>query len=167
MLSHFVNENQSNWDEFLQIVLFAYRTSVQQTTTISPFEMLYNRDPTLPSDVDMLKPNIENQFVKNINEVWREARKNINKSAKYEIKRLNNKYKSIKYRVGQLIRVHSPATKVGLKTKLRSNLWQGPYPIVTVYNNGNVDIKIGDKIRKVHVNRIKPAEELRNETFRT
>ena len=38
-----VNKEQDNWDEFLDGVLFAYRTSVQKSTQVTPFELMYCR----------------------------------------------------------------------------------------------------------------------------
>ena len=38
-----VNQEQDNWDELLDGVLFAYRTSVQMSTKMSPFELMYCR----------------------------------------------------------------------------------------------------------------------------
>ena len=38
-----VNNNQDDWDELLDGVLFAYRTSRQKSTKFSPFELMYCR----------------------------------------------------------------------------------------------------------------------------
>lgn len=40
-------------DEKLDGILFAIRTSVQASTNVSPFEMMYVRKPLLPVDLDM------------------------------------------------------------------------------------------------------------------
>jgi len=38
-----VNSEQNNWDQYIDGVLFAYRTSVQKSTKITPFELMYCR----------------------------------------------------------------------------------------------------------------------------
>ena len=38
-----VNQQQTDWDDFLDGVLFAYRTSVQKSTKTTPFELMYCR----------------------------------------------------------------------------------------------------------------------------
>ena len=38
-----VNETQTDWDEHLPAVLFAYRTSQQKATKLTPFEMMFCR----------------------------------------------------------------------------------------------------------------------------
>ena len=46
-----MDENQNEWDKFLDSVLFAYRTSKQASTKFSHFFLLYGREPTLPVDL--------------------------------------------------------------------------------------------------------------------
>ena len=36
-----VNENQTDWEDHLSAVLFAYRTTQQKATKFSPFELMY------------------------------------------------------------------------------------------------------------------------------
>ncbi len=38
-----VNVNQTDWDEKLEGILFAYRTATQKSTNFSPFELFYCR----------------------------------------------------------------------------------------------------------------------------
>ncbi len=38
-----VNESQNDWDDHLPAVLFAYRTSQQKSTQLTPFEIMYCR----------------------------------------------------------------------------------------------------------------------------
>ena len=38
-----VNKQQNNWDEFINGVLLAYRTSKQKSTQFTPFELMYCR----------------------------------------------------------------------------------------------------------------------------
>ena len=65
ILSTYVNDNQTNWDEFISIALFAYRSSINETTLKTPFELLYNREPRLPSDFE--KVRITQPFAEELN----------------------------------------------------------------------------------------------------
>ena len=38
-----VNEHQNNWDDFLDPILFAIRTSKHKSTGYTPFEMMFKR----------------------------------------------------------------------------------------------------------------------------
>lgn len=42
-LVKFVNNNQNDWDNKIDGVLFAYRTSQQKSTNHTPFELMYCR----------------------------------------------------------------------------------------------------------------------------
>ena len=55
MLAKSVESDGTNWDKRIPYVLFAYRTSLQQSTGESPFFLLYGRDTRLPS-AQMLVP---------------------------------------------------------------------------------------------------------------
>ena len=48
MLAKKVKPGGQDWDLRLPFILFAYRTTVQQSTLESPFFLLYRRDPQLP-----------------------------------------------------------------------------------------------------------------------
>ena len=49
MLAKTVAVGGKNWDDCLPYVLFAYRSSPQESTDESPFFLLYGRDPQLPT----------------------------------------------------------------------------------------------------------------------
>ena len=50
----YVSANQKDWDVYIPMVLFAYRTSPSATTGESPFYLLYGREPRLPIDVSLI-----------------------------------------------------------------------------------------------------------------
>lgn len=49
MISKASDKNPSEWDKQLPLLLFAYRSVVQESTKESPFFLLYGRDPRLPT----------------------------------------------------------------------------------------------------------------------
>ena len=55
MLKTYANENQTDWDQYLELVLFAYRTSYQSSLRSTPFGMLYGREARLPLDTVWLE----------------------------------------------------------------------------------------------------------------
>uniref|UniRef100_A0A8D0E947 Gypsy retrotransposon integrase-like protein 1 n=1 Tax=Salvator merianae TaxID=96440 RepID=A0A8D0E947_SALMN len=56
-----VNEKASEWDEFLDPVLFDFRTSVSSVTKYSPFFLLYNRYVCLSSETEYSKESSKQQ----------------------------------------------------------------------------------------------------------
>ena len=51
MLAKMVGEHHSDWDKHLQKALFAYRTSLHESTGYSPYFVNFGRSPVLPVDV--------------------------------------------------------------------------------------------------------------------
>ena len=51
MLAKVVKNNQKDWNTCLQKVLFAYRTSIHDTTGFTPFHLVFGRTPKLPVEV--------------------------------------------------------------------------------------------------------------------
>ena len=80
MLAAYCDSNQANWDLYLPLFLFAYRTSQQTTTESSPFELLYEREPRLPSNLDLNRYE-SSTFMDDINYGWMEAKRKIVKKA--------------------------------------------------------------------------------------
>ena len=56
--------------------------------------------------------------------------------------------------------MEAPATKVGLKKKLRKDLWAGPFEVINRNDNSNVEVLIDGKSKWIHCDRIKPAETI-------
>ena len=50
-LAKLVNENQNNWDEFLEEVAFSIRTQKQGSTKFSPFFLMFGRHARSPMEV--------------------------------------------------------------------------------------------------------------------
>ena len=56
-LQKLVNESQNDWDELIDNVLFAYRTSKQDSTKFTPFFLMYGREARLPIDISTMHPS--------------------------------------------------------------------------------------------------------------
>jgi len=50
-LTMFVNDKKSDWEDYIDSILFAYRTSMCTSTGFTPFELVFGRKATLPPDV--------------------------------------------------------------------------------------------------------------------
>ena len=160
ILSSYVNDNQTNWNEFIPIALFAYRSSVNETTLKTPFELLYNREPRLPNDLESVK--LVEPVVKDLKKRWLDAKNRIKKVNDSRKDKFDSKYKEKVIEIGDNVRMQMLATKTGLKFKMRNDIWDGPFKVIGKYKNGNLKIDIGKKgLRKVyitHPDRLKLAE---------
>ena len=59
MLTKFVAKGGHNWDQLLEPVLFIYRSTPHSSTGISPFYLVYGRDPVLPTSLDFYAPIVK------------------------------------------------------------------------------------------------------------
>ena len=77
------------WDARLPYVLFAYRATLQVSTSESPFFLLYGRDPQLPTELALSPPvqrdsvqldDYKSRMVRAMSETWELARQSIKKA---------------------------------------------------------------------------------------
>jgi len=111
-----------DWDEHLSYVLYAYRTSIQESTKESPFYLLYGRDARLHTDelinsvVFREITNLDDyktELTQHMDGAWNCAREQIKKAQKRQ-KQQHGKYaKDPDFRVGERIFVYMPASGQG------------------------------------------------------
>ncbi|OMJ26126.1 hypothetical protein AYI69_g4070 [Smittium culicis] len=65
MIKAYTTDDQSTWDQNLDMHVFAYSTAKHETLGISPFEALYGRKPRLPATtLKPTNPNIPNNIIR-------------------------------------------------------------------------------------------------------
>lgn len=166
MLSHYVNKNQSDWDELLPMVNMAYNSQVHESTGFAPHEMVYGNKMRTPLEADLTiteNTEIYTDYVEDLRSRLQEISKmsqECQHHARHNQKsQYDKKTTETSYNIGQMVYLHVPQVKKGRVKKL-TRLWKGPYRVVEVTSNLNVVLRIRGKNVKVHVNRIKPAFEL-------
>lgn len=55
-LRKLVNDQQNNWDLYLEPTLFSLRSKVHTTTKYTPFFLMYGREAVFPSEVPAQVP---------------------------------------------------------------------------------------------------------------
>jgi hypothetical protein len=53
--------HQKDWDEYLPLLMMAYMSAVHESTGYSACKMIFGREVNLPLDLEIGKPDIENQ----------------------------------------------------------------------------------------------------------
>ena len=166
MLSKVVNENQKDWDIHLPKALFAYRTTIHDSTGYSPFHVNFGRSPSLPIDImlgQFLSSDEEKEVAEYVKEValslkdaYEKVRHNIEEAHKANKRRYDDKESGDRFSIGDLVWLHVPAIKQG-RTKKFSNLWRGPYTVIDKTSNVNYKIQLVDANKPliVHRNRLK------------
>ena len=161
-----VVQDHADWDLYLQRALFAYRTSVNDTTAFTPFRLMYGREAALPVDIaygapPSTPPTQAPQYVQHLQESLQDSFQKARSAGATPQQRQKRTYdkpaSSRQYEVGQLVFLHSPVIPAGKSPKLH-NPWTGPHILRTILDNNCVRIEsVATKRRQVvHVNRIKP-----------
>ena len=53
ILAMFAGENRDDWDDLLPVVMMAYHSSVNESTGLSPYRLIFGEECTLPMDVGL------------------------------------------------------------------------------------------------------------------
>ena len=141
MLTMYCEKQQNTWDEYLQQVMMAYRSSVHKSTSKTPNSMVFGREIVLPLQAVISTPVDEDpdqsltdtdQYISKLKNKLQEnheiARKCLKKSAIYQKRHYDLKAKKRSFVPGQAVWAYEPLRKVGVCTKLTSP-WKGPYII--------------------------------------
>jgi len=159
-LRHYVNEDQTNWDEFVPFAAYAYNTSEHSATGYTPFELVFGHPSSLPSALKS-EPSPQYNYDDYVSELkgrlqtaHHVAKKNLIASKVRSKDYYDKGTEEMKIEVGDKVLLHDETVRRGRSRKLSSQ-WIGPYEVVEV-NKVNATIKKGRKLIKVHVNRLKP-----------
>ena len=159
MLYMFTNDKQDNWDTILPYVVFAYNTSVHQSTKFSPFKLLFGHEPRLPID-NILNTPISSIFIQSFGEKLMEAR-NLSHLFGHETQLRNKEAhdeRSIEgnFKLNDEVMVFTPSRKKGKSPKLSAKYY-GPFKIIEIRSPVNVRVRNDRANREeiVHVSRLK------------
>ena len=146
MLAKVVAAGGHNWDSLVGPVLFAYRTTPHTSTGLSPFYLLYGRNPQLPTSLDfslpvVKYPVVESEYAKELAKELKQARalaqKNIQARQREQKKYYDRRSKIKDLKIGDLVM---------LKTQSRFRLdrsFKGPFVVQSVTST-NAVIKAKD-----------------------
>ena len=123
MLSMYVNQYHSDWDEYLPFVIFAYNTNQQSSTKFSPFKILYGRDPLLPTEIELPKNQLNREEI--VEFIWPKIKEmvknNLDKAQSRYAQNYNDDRIEVNYSEGDKVLVRFPNPLPGLANKLFIN----------------------------------------------
>ncbi|KAH9112967.1 hypothetical protein LEN26_013206 [Aphanomyces euteiches] len=172
MLKIFVNDHHTDWDTYLPRLLFAYRTSHQETLGDSPYFCLFGRDPTLPLDLAFLnsgptwKSDDLPQYKRRLASSWKQTRTLVerqlmagqNKSAHSRTDR-----KPIEFEEQSSVWLYKYFSKSNDPSDTRSRKlathWHGPYRVHRRLGPNTYQTEVPthpDKLVTVNLDRLKP-----------
>ncbi|MES2216505.1 MAG: RNase H-like domain-containing protein [Patescibacteria group bacterium] len=164
MLSMYVSPKYAHkdWPRFIPHLTLAYNTSVQATTKMSPYYLVYGTDPILPLDT-LLTPHLDivrDVQIKELEEARLEAVRLTRQQQEKSKARYDESHRDQEYNVNDIVRVYTPKRVVGLSDKLLSRNF-GPYKIIKKLSPLNYEVELIDhngRAKKrdiIHVSRIR------------
>ncbi|GFV29107.1 uncharacterized protein TNCV_4601391 [Trichonephila clavipes] len=138
MIACFVEENQENWDRSLHELAFALRTSVNETTSKPPADLLLGRNTS--QRAEYVGRNIEKLFI--------EAKQNLRKQHKTFEKYYNRKRRDVNIKVNDFVLVQTHFMSVAGRRVVGKFMpkFEGPYRVLEVRNNNLIIWKKGKRV---------------------
>ena len=143
MLAMYVDENHHTWDVQLPFVLFAYRSAVQASTGVTPFYLMFGREPRFPI-LNNFEPDPKTkysvtQYLENREREYRNATRLV-KANIYEVQRRqeilhNRRANAGPLNVGQEVLMFSPVVGKNRCRKFQWH-WHGPFTVEVAHANG-------------------------------
>ena len=168
-----MNAHSDDWDLNIDPVLFAMRTSVQETTKYSPFFLMYGREARFPIEAEKI-PTSENVLPSSSDEIddiiarlravkeasFSRASENIKASQERQKKQYRKRkgLRKTQLQEGDLVLRMNMRRKTRKGAKLEDT-WLGPYEIVSISAYGSCKLKsqkTGKELKgKVNVSQLK------------
>ena len=164
MLSKYVSDNQRDWDVYLPLVMMAYRSSVHEATTFTPYFMMFGRGICLPIGIMLgthvnQGPLTHGSYAATLWAGTGDAYQMVRTGMQRVQERAKDYYgKDVAGSVfgrGGRVRVYQPCTLEGQTGKLWRP-WAGPYRVVEEISGVVYRVQLGGgrKREVVHFNRL-------------
>lgn len=161
-LKHYINQNQNNWDEYVNLAMFTYNTHVHKSTGYTPYELIFGHKAYIPNSLTsppQFRYSYEDYYSNlqlKFNKSYEIARENLIKSKEKSKAYYDRNTNEIQYKIGDFVYIQNKQVKSGLNKKLSPN-YKGPYKIVEVYENNTVKVELKpNKLVTYHPNLLKP-----------
>ena len=116
VLSKYISANQTDWDRYIDGVVFAYNSSIHETTEITPYRMVFGEEMTLP--VQLITRNLDGQrtsmckyqaeyvqgLENSLNEMYDIVRETTGKNCERQKHYYNRNVHAVNYDIGDLVR---------------------------------------------------------------
>ena len=163
MLNKMCEERPTDWDRYIDALLFAYRETPQDSTGFAPFELLYGRVVRGPlmivkelwtQDDTEADTKSTYQYVLDLKEKMEKtcdiAQKELLKSHEKYRRNYNRKARQRSFKVGEEVLVLLPTDN----NKLLMH-WKGPFRVVGTVGKLDYRIDLGNRITTFHANLLK------------
>lgn len=126
ILRAYVDEHQSDWDEYLKWALYVYNTTVHESTGFKPYQILHGMDPRSPLSGSMRINKSDQEEIERIRRYVRRKADELNRrSQETQAREYNSRHRQCRFRVGDLVLAREQTTPSHLSKKFFPK-WFGP-----------------------------------------
>ena len=154
-------ENSRNWDEWVELAILSYNTSVHEGTKFSPHELVFGHLAREPTSEMIIEENMEPTYVEylrdlfdKINTVQQMARENLMKSKLKSKEYYDRWINPQNFKIGDL---EVYLLKKPTKGKF-SDQYTGPHKVLKILQIQDVKIEVKGIPRTVHLSKLKLAD---------
>ncbi|KAK2898063.1 hypothetical protein Q8A73_014443 [Channa argus] len=171
-LAILTSQHQKDWDQHLPLVLWAYRTAVQESSQCTPATLMFGRELQTPVDLVFGPPpepeitgGPELDYLRRLKErlsvVHQLARESQGDAGARQKRAYDGRCHGHPFAVGDNVWVYCPVRKRGLSPKLTSH-WQGPGEILDRISEVVYRVRMPGRGRRVvlHRDRLAPYHPL-------
>ena len=156
----FVSQHSIDWDEWLDQAVFAYNTSVHESTGISPYELVFGRPARMPIEVELgvplQNPSSQSDYAQSLRKAIQLSNQLAQRKLVDSRDRQSNQYNKSHqnwnpFEIGQAVWLLLPKKwKFGKK-------WVGPYRVCSQNGvNYQLSSKTGNRL-VAHHNQLRPC----------
>ena len=152
-LLHSYVSKEEDWERYLPLVLYAYRTATHSSTGISPFRLMFGRQPKLtdfPPSLALDPASYQAHLRSKLAQFQDLVETNTTEAANNQKSTYDTHSTQRTFKTGDPVWLSVPTAG-----KL-SPLWEGEWRIKEVKSNVNMEITKGKQSKVVHINRLQP-----------
>jgi len=153
-LRNYINYAQTNWDELLIYMEFAYNNSVQGSTQMTPFELLYGEHPSVPADLinrSEKKVPAAHEMIDQMTKMVEIATQNIKDAQSNQKKHADKKRREHDFKIGDLILLSvkniDPSSQILRPTKKLQFRFDGPFKIIHLIGEVAAELDLQGRYR--------------------
>lgn len=159
-INYLCSVTQRNWDIFLPVSLFAYRSTANSTIGMSPFHALYGFEPSMPNEIAFNVPKDGHkldEWMKMLRQLRWEIPQIVRNHQEATQKPIDPKA-LYTFKQGDAVWVKKETVEAG-KTRKLSSRFSGPYIVMerTSLQNYTLIHALTNKQKRVHVSKLKKA----------
>jgi transposase InsO family protein len=154
-LRHFCNQNQDDWDDYLDMLELGFNSTRQSSTQFSPFELVYGQPARLPLDVaiDPLAPRAvpaAGDRMTRMRQALEFARSNLLAAQARQAASADAHRRSVSFQVGDMVMLTTEGLRLRSFNNKLCSPFIGPFPIVAVVNPNAYTLQLPPQLKCLH-----------------